>query len=345
MHGQSLTNFKALLKLIEKYPGAKEMICVVPLETDPAYKPLLDLSSNSDSMSVYTSGLSHHQSQKLYQMLHGVDQSHPESEIIAFFDDDILVSDDVFKQAICRFVDDDVWMVTGYCMEVPAPDLVSHWRSAFRLINCLNFTGDSSSMAWGGCMFMRSSSFRDNEFGLREILNNGCYSDDMTMSHVATENGKKIVFDTSLFFPDFVAASLRNGVDFILRQLFVVTTHVTEYERQKNSILVVASFIPVLTSWIGGVGLIVSIYYFSGFWLILLCGSLTLLVGTVYISLSVIARMVNCFVISAWKTSVMLLFHLFLLPILMAKSVLRRSIVWSGITYNMKNGKVYSVEH
>ncbi|KKR40871.1 MAG: hypothetical protein UT75_C0003G0001, partial [Candidatus Yanofskybacteria bacterium GW2011_GWE2_40_11] len=45
-----------------------------------------------------------------------------------------------------------------------------------------------------------------------------------------------------------------------------------------------------------------------------------------------------------WKLFIGVCIHIFLLPVALVSIMLNESIVWSGVTYSKKNGKIYKVE-
>ncbi|KAG9394247.1 Ceramide glucosyltransferase [Carpediemonas membranifera] len=243
-----------------------EFVFVTESKNDPATEHIEDFlrefyanRSPSDSRHIeckqVISGLSWHNAQKIHNMIAGTQASNPDSRYTLFLDDDLGTNPNTIEilvraieEGMANPDDEDEkpknWISTGYIVEVPPPEtkstLMSHFLSLYRIINLSSFANKYCPFAWGGCFMIRTADLRANRHGILDIWRDGGYSDDMAVSNIAHQTGKRIVADPRVLFRGDlrVVEPVKKTFNFVQRQFVTLDTYFTRADWLQNRLQV-----------------------------------------------------------------------------------------------------------
>lgn len=378
IHEKSKQNFKQNLNL--KYPGPVEFVFVVESEDDPAAscakEAISEVTFDSEldrETSIIVAGLSYHNAQKIHNMLFGVINCSPDSEYVLFADDDAFLYPGLLEELVTPLVQesDKVLISTGYEFIAPmeGANVFNYCLLIYRLHNLYSFITDRPVLCWGGCWMSPRWIFRQNFAHLVDCYLDGGYSDDTIVSCIVQQEGYVCAHPYQAIFPGVPAKNLKftKYFDFLTRQFFVNDTYSTAYnKRVVHSIayLIITS-VWLLIGWVAItpiIGLLSIIAYFTSEnfqW----TTTSTLSTCTVFLWFGVIESinfatkiMTNVansvrppeqqisVRLNPIKIFLGLNIHVFLMPFAVIYILLCDSIVWAGVRYYKKDGKIWKVE-
>jgi len=376
-HSESYNNFCRNLSM--DYPGSVEFIFVVESATDAAKECAERAIAATEfreplkrSAKIEIAGLSFHNAQKIHNMVHGVTCCDPNSEYVLFADDDVFFYPGLIDELLLPLVDepDRVILSTGY--EFIAPEhgasIANYCLLLYRMHNLFSFINDRPVLCWGGCWFAPIRLFKENFGNLVDCYLDGGYSDDTIISCIVQQKGFVCAHPYRATFPNQPDPNLpiKKYYEFMKRQMFVLDTYSTGYNKHvvHSLAFLICSSIWLMVIWgllspITGVLAIFS--SFSSNFVMnsqAIASILSLFVWAAFMislkwSTNVMLKVSNSVrppsqqvetEIVLWKLFLGVCIHIFLLPVALVSIMLNESIVWSGVTYSKKNGKIYKVE-
>jgi len=317
--------------------------------------------------------LSFHNAQKIHNMLHGVTCASDESQYVLFADDDVFFYPGLIEELLDPLVKEPnhILISTGYEFMI-APEgsnIANYCLLTYRFHNLWSFITDRPILCWGGCWMAPLWVFRKNFNHLVDCYLDGGYSDDTIISCLAQQMGYVCAHPYRAIFPNVLPkrTSFPKYWDFLKRQFFVTDTYSTGYNKRVVHSLayLIVTTIWLMVIWVGvlpiaGVLAILSYYTSPTFtwtfvatttvvsipvWMILV-----LLFRYASKSLALVANSVRPpdqqvqTDINPFKMYIGLSIHAFLMPIAILVILFSNSIVWAGVRYYKKNGKIYKVE-
>ncbi len=198
---------------------------VVEGKDDPAYAKLLSLISRlsptslARAITVHVAGKSETNSQKIHNLLYCVDRVGSDIEVIAFADSDICVHKDWLSHLVFPVEHEKNGCATGYRWFIPTRNNFA--TLAMTAINgkISQWLGNSRfNQAWGGSMAIRVQLFK--EIGLDKIWRTAL-SDDLTLTRVVKNAGKKVVFVPACLVPSYGSITFGKLFEFARRQFLI----------------------------------------------------------------------------------------------------------------------------
>eukprot|EP00164_Ancoracysta_twista_P005735 GFYU01007882.1.p1 GENE.GFYU01007882.1~~GFYU01007882.1.p1 ORF type:complete len:566 (-),score=125.21 GFYU01007882.1:163-1860(-) len=244
VHDRSVANWHSHLE--QKFNGKLEFVFCVESETDEAYETALQFKKEMGgtfTIHVANAGLSFHNSQKIHNCLEGIAYSSPKSRFVLLIDDDVQFHPHTIED-MCQVLEDDpeAFVSTGYTVDLPKEN---SWFSAymvtcFRWINLLGFTGKYPAFCWGGCLMFRKSDIDANKWGLLDCWRDGGYSEDMLTSSLVRMHNRKIGCNRKCIFPNVMDGgnNFQSFYNYICRQFYVLDTYGNPYNKLQNRSLV-----------------------------------------------------------------------------------------------------------
>jgi hypothetical protein len=269
--------------------------------------------------------------------------------------------------------DPNVLASTGYPLDVPPPDAtIWAWVMCQFRYNCLSqFVSNHSDVCWGGAMMMRKADFDDDTCEVKSRWENGGYSDDMLVAACAADYGRAIATPLRAIFPNGMKkdVTFSDTWDFLRRQIFVLTTYGSCPNCMKHSFLLFAyatlNALPAYAFFTAILTLICLIVHacYTSFGVMLCsnfscsCAFLASLAWTVFIAkkhlhtsvkltkvLSPEAAPMDVSHVSYLMLTTSLILQSSLAPFVTVFTLCNRSIVWGGITYRVRWGRVVEIE-
>ncbi|KAH0790168.1 Ceramide glucosyltransferase [Histomonas meleagridis] len=375
-HENSLSNFKRNLSM--QYPGKVEFLFVAESEDDPAVACARqaieesNLNTENRKTDIVIAGLSFHNAQKVHNMLFGVAYSDPESKYVLFADDDVFFYPGLIEELVDPLIKypDNILVSTGYEFIVPPPggNVFDYCLMIYRLHNLFSFITPRPILCWGGCWMSTLSVFRENFNNLIDCYLDGGYSDDTIISLLVQQRGYVCAHPFRAIFPNVVSKkiSFRKYWEFMTRQFFVTDTYATNFNKRVNHSLafLICSSIWLMIIWIsiapvsGSLAILASIFGDFKFNLAGKLGIVSIflwifMTETIKNAMKTMAKVSNQqrppeqhvkIELNRFKIFLGIAIHTFLMPISVVYIMLSNSIVWAGVRYYKKNGKIVKVE-
>ena len=375
-HEHSLSNFKRNLNM--QYPGKVEFIFVAESNDDPAVACArqaieeVHFTSDNRKADIVIAGLSFHNAQKIHNMLFGVAYADPQSKFVLFADDDVFFYPGLIEELVDPLVKDPehILVSTGYEFIVPPAGggIFDYCLMTYRLHNLFSFITPRPILCWGGCWMSPLSVFRENFNNLVDCYLDGGYSDDTIISCLIQQKGYVCAHPYRAIFPNVVAKNVPFAKywEFMSRQFFVTDTYSTDFNKRVNHSLafLICSTIWLMVIWIaivpvsGALAVLAKVFGTFSFTLGPKLGVLSILLWVFFseaivFSMKTMAKVSNSLrppeqqvsiELSRIKIFVGLSLHAFLMPIAVVYIMVSNSIVWAGVRYYKKNGKIVKVE-
>ncbi|PPR82259.1 hypothetical protein GOBAR_AA38458 [Gossypium barbadense] len=369
----NLHNWKS--QITSLYGGPIEFLFVVESTEDPAYHAVSQLITEFKGdvdARVIVAGLSTTCSQKIHNQLVGVENMHKDSKYVLFLDDDVRFHPGSIGVLTTEMEKNpEIFIQTGYPLDLPSGTLGSYCIYEYHMPCSMGFaTGGKTFFLWGGCMMAR--------------LRDGGYSDDMTLAAIAgtiastksfTRAHKRLITSPPVaVFPHPIASDLTFSRywNYLRKQTFVLESYISTVNWLMNRALFLTHF---YLSWgfvapyfmaMVHVAAALQIYIKDYSYGETTCtsGGLLLAIWLAICTFTELLSMWNltrievqlCNILSpeAPKLSldyynwsmifVAMLVDNFLYPISAFWSHFSQTINWSGIRYNLKNGKIHKIE-
>uniref|UniRef100_A0A5B7ABC0 ceramide glucosyltransferase n=1 Tax=Davidia involucrata TaxID=16924 RepID=A0A5B7ABC0_DAVIN len=361
------------------YGGPLEFLFVVESTEDPAYhavtRLLSDFKDDVDAK-IVVAGLSTTCSQKIHNQLVGVERMHKDSKYVLFLDDDVRLHPGSIGALTAEMEKNpEIFIQTGYPLDLPSGSLGSYCIYEYHMPCSMGFaTGGKTFFLWGGCMMMHANDFRNDRHGVVSELQDGGYSDDMTLASIAGAHKRLITSPPVAVFPHPLASDLSFSRywNYLRKQTFVLESYTTKVNWIMNralfsshcylswgfvapyfmAVMHVAAALRIRSK---GHSLEETVFTSGG---LLLVGCLTICTIIELLSMWNLTRIEVqlCNMLSPeapplslgsynWcLVFIAMLVDNFLYPISAMRSHFSQSIDWSGVRYHLKNGKIRMIE-
>ncbi|KAK7319945.1 hypothetical protein RJT34_04674 [Clitoria ternatea] len=361
------------------YGGPLEFLFVVESTEDPAYHAVSRLISQFEGQvdaKVVVAGLSTTCSQKIHNQLVGVQKMHKDTKYVLFLDDDVRLHPGSIG-ALTREMEKnpEIFIQTGYPLDLPSGSLGSYCIYEYHMPCSMGFaTGGKTFFLWGGCMMMHADDFRQDRYGVVSGLQDGGYSDDMTLAAISGAHKRLITSPPVAVFPHPLASDLNFGRywNYLRKQTFVLESYLTNVNWLMNRALFTShcylswGFVAPYVMAIIHVTAALRFYNkeFSPEEMTYTSAGLSLVTFLAICTLVELLSMWNltrvevhlCNMLSPeapqlslasynWcLVFIAMLVDNFLYPVSAFRSHFSQSINWSGIRYYMKDGKISKIE-
>jgi cellulose synthase/poly-beta-1,6-N-acetylglucosamine synthase-like glycosyltransferase len=212
-------NVAALLN--QSYPSFK-LICITEAIDDPAYPVLEKLSAEDvgSKMTLATAGRTRDASQKIHNLLAGLQRVENHARVLAFADSDIRVHKDWLQNLVAPLQEKSIGAATGYRWYMPIPgNFWSAVRSVWNMTSANLLFSDVFNFAWGGSLAIRKKTFA--ELRIAEKWRGGL-SDDMILSNAVKAAGYKIKFAPQSLAISSEPISFSSLLEWTTRQLAMI---------------------------------------------------------------------------------------------------------------------------
>ncbi|THU67666.1 hypothetical protein C4D60_Mb05t27110 [Musa balbisiana] len=361
------------------YGGPLEFLFVVESAEDPAYHAvsslILEFQESVDAK-IVIAGLSTTCSQKIHNQLVGVERMHKDSKYVLFLDDDIRLHPGSIGALTTEMEKNpEIFIQTGYPLDLPSGSLGSYCIYEYHMPCSMGFaTGGKTFFLWGGCMMMHAQDFRNDLYGVVSGLQDGGYSDDMTLAAIAGQHNRLIWSPPVAVFPHPLASDLSfpRYWNYLRKQTFVLESYISKVNWLMNRALFATH---CYLSWGFVWPYVMALIHLAAFVRAPFCGSTyseafssscglslasCLLISTVIELLSMWnltkLEIQLCNMLSPEEPTVSLgsynwglvflamLVDNFLYPISAIRSRFSQSINWSGVRYYLEKGKISKIE-
>ncbi|KAK9274986.1 hypothetical protein L1049_022243 [Liquidambar formosana] len=367
------------------YGGPVEFLFVVESTEDPAYRAVsLLVSDFKDDVDakIIVAGLSTTCSQKIHNQLAGVENMHKDSKYVLFLDDDVRLHPGSIGALTAEMEKNpEIFIQTGYPLDLPSGSLGSYCIYEYHMPCSMGFaTGGKTFFLWGGCMMaidcfqMHADDFRTDRYGVVSGLQDGGYSDDMTLAAIAEAHKRLITSPPVAVFPHPLASDLSFSRywNYLRKQTFVLESYTTKVNWIMNRALFsthcylswgfVAPFVMAMIHIAAALRIHFKEHSIEEATLnsggLILTGCLAICTLIELLSMWNLTRIEVhlCNMLSPeapplslksynWGlVFIALLVDNFLYPISAMRSHFSQSINWSGIRYHLKEGKISKIE-
>ncbi|GFY98384.1 nucleotide-diphospho-sugar transferases superfamily protein [Actinidia rufa] len=196
------------------YGGPLEFLFVVESTEDPAYhavnRLLADYKDDVDAK-IIVAGLSTTCSQKIHNQLIGVDRMHKDTKYVLFLDDDVRLHPGSIGALTAEMEKNpEIFIQTGYPLDLPSGSLGSYCIYEYHM--------------------MHADDFRNDRHGVVSKLQDGGYSDDMTLAAIAGAHKRLITSPPVAVFPHPLASDLSFSRywNYLRKQTFVLESYATK---------------------------------------------------------------------------------------------------------------------
>ncbi|CAA6669556.1 unnamed protein product [Spirodela intermedia] len=361
------------------YGGPLEFLFVVESVDDPAYHGVtLLISEFQDCVDakIIVAGFSTTCSQKIHNQLAGVQNMHKDSKYVLFLDDDVRLHPGSIRALTSEMEKNPkIFIQTGYPLDLPSGSLGSYCIYEYHMPCSMGFaTGGKTFFLWGGCMMMHADDFRNNLYGMVSGLKDGGYSDDMTLAAIAGAHKRLITSPPVAIFPHPLASDLTFSRywNYLRKQTFVLESYISRVNWLMNRALFSSHcylswgfFCPYFMAAVHVAAALRA--RFSDYPFKESTSSSCGLLLTACLAACTILELISmwnltkveiqlCNMLSPegpplslrsynWGlVFVAMLVDNFLFPVSAMRSHLSQSINWSGVRYNLKNGRISRIE-
>ena len=251
VHPESLSNWRTQLR--SAYRGDVEYIFVVESGDDPAVPLIRRLMGEAKeaNIAIRAAGTSMTCSQKIHNMLAGVDACDARSTYVLFLDDDVRLHRNTIGSLVSSMEANspEMFLSNGFPFDLPPArgvNFPSYMTMAFHMVLLIAFShpGEWTKNVWGGCMIVRRSSFANDEHGCRSKYERGGYSDDLILAALCDEFKRTVGAPADCVFPQHIEHTWHQWWNYMRRQLFVMDTYSTSHNKLVNhGMLLVLSYL------------------------------------------------------------------------------------------------------
>lgn len=219
-------------QVLTGYRGEHESIFVVESEDDGAVEVLQGLQKELEgqaSIRIVVAGLSKMCTQKIHNMVAGVEAASPSMEYVLFLDANGHMHAGTVGVMVEELVNDKkVFAVSGFPLDIPqAGASVWAWTMCqYRYVVLSEFSQHRTTFPWGGAMLMRRAEIENDVCQIKTRWLDGGYSDDLMVGACALDHGRTISTPLRALFPNTVKkdVTFAQSWDFMRRQAFTLTT-------------------------------------------------------------------------------------------------------------------------
>jgi hypothetical protein len=326
------THFEAFVRalLSQDYPRY-EVLFVVESTADPAWLVLDQLLTDTPRMraSLIVAGTAESCSQKIHNLLVGLEHVAPETSILAFVDSDVRVHPHWLRALVTPLDVATIGASSGYRWYVPCPgSLAGSLRSAWNAASLGLMTHPRYGFVWGGSSATRREVFE--KLRIRDAWSGGL-SDDLLLTQAVRTAGLKIHFVAAGLVPTFEPCTWRQLVEWTTRQttigrVYVPHSWAASLLLHLTSVTLGVLGLAAITTgqWFAG-GLLLSYWAISGLGSLAVCR--TALQRLSAHGFSVAQR--------AWAQALWAPAVTALALANIAVSLMTRTITWRGISYTL----------
>jgi ceramide glucosyltransferase len=327
--------------LLSQEYSCYEVLFLVESTADPVWHLLNRLLADAPSAcaALIVTGRAAACSQKIHNLLVGLDHIAPETSILAFVDSDAQVHSHWLRALVTPLDDAAIGATSGYRWYVPCPaGVAASLRSAWNAATLGLIAHRRYGCAWGGSTAMRREVF--DKLRIRDAWSRGL-SDDLLLTQAVRAAGLKIPFVAACLVPTVEPCTWRQLVEWTNRQTSIVRV----YGPQAWG----ASLLVHLTSLILGVlglgaaargqwfaaGLLLSYWAINGLGSLAVCRA-----ALQRLSAHGFTIAQRAWVQAVWSPAVTVL-----ALVNLAMSLTTRTITWRGISYTMLSSEHVIVHH
>ena len=213
-------NIERLLK--QNYANF-EVIFSVASKDDPAYKALIQTTSDSVATKTVIAGFSTTRAQKINNQLRALEEVPPDTEVLVFVDSDVIARTDFLARLIAPLSDSAVGVTTGYRFYISSlGNLPSQLRSLWNRVSAWEMASPSCAFAWGGAMAIRRSVFE--KAGVRAAWDRAA-DDDLSLTTAVKALGLAVHFVPQCLVASDGDADIKEIFDWTNRQLILTKVY------------------------------------------------------------------------------------------------------------------------
>jgi Glycosyltransferase like family 2 len=211
--------------LTQRYPGY-EVLFLVESTQDPAWPVLAHLLTGVPRArgALIVTGRAAGCSQKIHNLLVGLDHVAPATSILAFVDSDAQVHPHWLESLVRPLDDATVGACSGYRWYVPCRGSVAGGlRSAWNAATLIVMAHRRYGFAWGGSSAIRREVFE--KLQIRDAWSRGL-SDDLLLTQAVRRAGLKLPFVAACLVPTFETCTWSQLWEWTNRQTCIARVHV-----------------------------------------------------------------------------------------------------------------------
>ena len=184
------------------------------------------------------------------------------AKYVLFLDDDVRTHANTIGSLVSSMetLGEDAFLVNGYPFDIPEESaassaaFVDYLTMVYHLVLIVAFSqGAVAKNVWGGCMLLRASDVRQNTHGWVTRYEDGGYSDDLILASLCDEHARVIGCPFDALFPQRMGGggggrkskkTFARWWNYLRRQLFVMDTYSNAHNRRVNhAMLLVLSYL------------------------------------------------------------------------------------------------------
>jgi ceramide glucosyltransferase len=220
-------HFKAYARaLLSQEYSRYEVLFVVESGTDSAWHVLNRIIADPSGAraSLIVAGMAVGCSQKMHNLLVGLEHVAPETSVLAFVDSDVQVHPSWLRDLVTPLDDPAVGATSGYRWYVPwRGSLAGSLRSAWNAATLGLMAHPRYGFAWGGSSAIRREVFE--KLQVRDAWSRGL-SDDLLLTQAVRAAGLRIPFVAAALVPTFEPCTWRQLIEWTNRQVTIGRVYV-----------------------------------------------------------------------------------------------------------------------
>jgi cellulose synthase/poly-beta-1,6-N-acetylglucosamine synthase-like glycosyltransferase len=308
-----------------------EVLFLVESETDPAWHVLNRILTEAPGAraALIVTGTAAGCSQKIHNLLVGLDHVVSETSVLTFVDSDVQVHPYWLKALVAPLGGATVGATSGYRWYVPRRgNVAGSLRSAWNAATLILMAHPRYGFAWGGSTAIRREVF--DKLRIRDVWSCGL-SDDLLLTQAVRRAGLKISFVAACLVPTFEPCTWRQLLEWTNRQTCIARVHLP----YSIGLALLIHLISITLAVLGVVALVAEQWAMGG---LLLSYWVSSGLGTLAVCRAARQRLAaqgftvtqRAWVQALWTPAVTLLA---LINIVL--SFTTRTITWRGISYTM----------
>jgi cellulose synthase/poly-beta-1,6-N-acetylglucosamine synthase-like glycosyltransferase len=211
--------------LLAQHYAAYEVLFLVESTTDPAWEALNRILTDARATraTLIITGAANGCSQKIHNLLVGLDHVAPDSRVLAFVDSDVQVHPHWLEALVAPLDCPSVGATSGYRWYVPCRGSVAgSLRSAWNAATLMLMAHPRYGFAWGGSTAIRREVFE--KLRIRDAWSRGL-SDDLLLTQAVRGAGLQIPFAAACLVPTFEPCTWRQLLEWTNRQTCIARVH------------------------------------------------------------------------------------------------------------------------
>lgn len=330
---------------LQDYPDF-QIIFAVAEEADPAYKPLYELCKKHPGRAdIVVAGFHPHRAQKINNQLHALELMHPDSEVIAFVDSDVIALNNFLTHLVAPLKDKSIGVTTGYRFYVSNNwDVPSIIRGFWNRMSSVELIDAKYAFAWGGAMAIRREVFEQAH--MKEHWDHSC-DDDMSLTKAIKSLGLKVYFVTKCTVTSEGRATIAEIMEWTNRQMILTKVYYPELWRRaigRGFIMLLWTVFMFLTLYLAKTQN--SQDMFTAFWIGISIFPLEIFLLMMSRNLwnRILGVEVSHMYEPLWLCCIAVPLAHIVLPLMTLNSVLTNKVQWRGVTYNLKSATELVIE-